>query len=77
MQEITLEEFRDAIQGSISPLVDGRLIPIVDGQALESAIVDDYTGTKIKFYLWSKDDFDQYKEEFDDVNGITEKKEVV
>jgi hypothetical protein len=72
MKIITLEEFRDAIQESTAPLVDGRLIPIVDGQALEIESGDCYTGTPITFWLWSKDDFDEYKEELKAARGITE-----
>jgi hypothetical protein len=69
MEKITLEKFRDAIQESMAPLVDGRLIPIVDGQALEIASGDGYTGTPITFWLWSKDDFDEYKEELKSATG--------
>jgi hypothetical protein len=69
MQRITLEEFRDAIQESTAPLVDGRLIPIFDGQALEVAGSDGYTGNPTSFWLWSKDDFDTYKEELEAAHG--------
>jgi hypothetical protein len=72
MQRITLEEFRDAIQESTAPLVDGHLIPIVDGQALEIAGGKGYTGTPTIFWLWSKDDFDKYKEELEAAHGIKE-----
>ena len=72
MQRITLEEFRDAIQESTAPLVDGRLIPTVDGQALEIVSGNGYTGTPTTFWLWSKDDLDKYKEELEAAHGIKE-----
>ncbi len=71
MIKITLNEFRDYIQGSTAPIVDEHLIPIVDGQALEIAGSDGYTGTPISFWLWSKEDFEQYKQELEAAHGFT------
>ena len=70
MLKITLNEFRAYVQGSTAPIVDEHLIPIFDGQALQIAGSDGYTGTPISFWLWSKEDFDQYKQELEAL-GIT------
>jgi hypothetical protein len=76
MQRITLEEFRDFIQGSTGPIVDGILIPIVDGQALRihSGLQGGFQASAdMSFWLWTEDDFDTYKEELNDAHGIKEK----
>lgn len=59
MRIISIEEFRDAIQDSTGPIVDG-LIPIIDGQYLNivsgKTTVGWFSGS-MTFELWSPEDF--------------------
>jgi hypothetical protein len=62
-QRITLQEFRDYVQGSVGEIVDG-FIPIIDGQFLT---INPGTGgrrttwsTPMTFELWSPEDMTEY-----------------
>lgn len=62
-ERITIEQFRDAIQGSTGEIIDG-LIPIVDGQFLKiysgSGSRGTFSGEPMSFELWSQEDMADY-----------------
>ena len=60
MRTISLEEFREVIQGSTGPIVDDDMIPIIDGQYLRivsgKTSVEWFSGP-MTFELWTPEDF--------------------
>lgn len=62
-RRITLDEFRDLIQGSTGPIVH-NCIPIIDGQYLVLGTNAPYPGVQqeghISYELWTPEDMAEY-----------------
>ena len=62
-KRITLENFRELIQGSTGPMIE-NCIPIIDGQFLVIGKEAPHPGVRqdgsISFELWSAEDMEEY-----------------